>query len=557
VLPDPQLVAELTAEADGHRAAGFWGRAAELLLDAARLSEPGDRRGELLVDAVDLLLLDGDLSAAARLAQDADLPDTVRGLGIRARIGWLAGDHAQALELAQRAWQSAAALDPRARDGVAAMLSQMCIMSGDNAEAARWARSAIGSGLLAPEVESGTRATGAVALALVGRLPEGLALLHDSAPGCTDPAHREELRARGMLRMWSDDLAGALADLRASLTTAVAGSGYGREPTQLVALGYLAEAEYRVGNWDAAAELAAQTAELVEDTGQRWLASFAHTLAAFVPAGRGQWAEAEGQVAAAQRSARELGDRPSRAYANSAAVHLAACRRDSEGVLKAAEPLLQDRDGVHHEPGLHGWAVQHAAALVECGRLDEAESRIAELEVRAEARRARSQLAGLARVQGELATARNDTRAARQHFRRALELAEGSSGALDLAVCRAAFGRFLRRRGERRAALDQLADAQRRFAALGATPFRLVVEQELATLGAAPGTQRGGRSALTAQEEAVADLVCAGLTNREVAQQLQLSVKTVGYHLGHVYAKLQVASRTQLMARRGVVRRRT
>jgi DNA-binding CsgD family transcriptional regulator len=556
LLPDPQLVTELTAEADRQRATGSWGRAAELLLDAARVTGPSDRRGELLVDALDLLLIDGDVSAAVRLARDGVLPDTIRGLGLQARISWLAGDHPRALQLARQAWQSAAALDARTRDGVAATLSQMCIMSGQNAEAARWAQSAIASGLLAPEVESSTQGTGAVALALIGRLPEGLALLPASGSARTDPVHPEELRARGMLRMWSDDLVGALADLRASVATPGA-AGRGHEPTQLVALIYLVEAEYRSGHWDTAVELAAQTAELIEDTGQRWLGAFAHALAAFVPAARGQWAEAEGHVAAAQRGARELGDHPSMAYANSAAVHLAACRRDAEGVLAAAAPLLEDRDGVHHEPGLHGWAVLHAAALVERGRLDEAEGRIAELEARAQARGVRSQLSGLARVQGELAAARQDRRAARYHFRRALELGEGCSSVLDLAVSEAAFGRFLRRRGERRAALGHLIEAQRRFSALGATPFRSVVEQELAAVGTAAGPHPHARSPLTAQEEAVADQVCAGLTNREVAQQLQLSVKTVSYHLSHVYAKLGLASRTQLMAQRGVVDRGT
>ena len=53
---------------------------------------------------------------------------------------------------------------------------------------------------------------------------------------------------------------------------------------------------------------------------------------------------------------------------------------------------------------------------------------------------------------------------------------------------------------------------------------------------------------LTPQERTIATLVCQGLTNQEVAQQLVLSVKTVGYHLGNVYAKLGVHSRTRLAA---------
>ena len=46
----------------------------------------------------------------------------------------------------------------------------------------------------------------------------------------------------------------------------------------------------------------------------------------------------------------------------------------------------------------------------------------------------------------------------------------------------------------------------------------------------------------------MATLVCQGLTNQEVAQRLVLSVRTVGYHLGNVYTKLGVHSRTRLAA---------
>jgi DNA-binding NarL/FixJ family response regulator len=53
---------------------------------------------------------------------------------------------------------------------------------------------------------------------------------------------------------------------------------------------------------------------------------------------------------------------------------------------------------------------------------------------------------------------------------------------------------------------------------------------------------------LTAQERVVAQLVCAGRTNQQVADELVLSVKTVGYHLANVYSKLGVHSRVQLAA---------
>jgi DNA-binding NarL/FixJ family response regulator len=51
---------------------------------------------------------------------------------------------------------------------------------------------------------------------------------------------------------------------------------------------------------------------------------------------------------------------------------------------------------------------------------------------------------------------------------------------------------------------------------------------------------------LTAQEIRVAEAVARGLTNREVAAELFLSPKTIEFHLGRVYRKLGIHSRTEL-----------
>ena len=45
----------------------------------------------------------------------------------------------------------------------------------------------------------------------------------------------------------------------------------------------------------------------------------------------------------------------------------------------------------------------------------------------------------------------------------------------------------------------------------------------------------------------MAALICSGKTNRQAAQELVLSVKTIGYHLANVYAKLGVHTRAQLV----------
>ena len=55
-------------------------------------------------------------------------------------------------------------------------------------------------------------------------------------------------------------------------------------------------------------------------------------------------------------------------------------------------------------------------------------------------------------------------------------------------------------------------------------------------------------SRLTAQELAVARLVAEGMSNRQVASELFISIKTVQFHLTHIYAKLGVSSRAELAA---------
>jgi DNA-binding CsgD family transcriptional regulator len=56
---------------------------------------------------------------------------------------------------------------------------------------------------------------------------------------------------------------------------------------------------------------------------------------------------------------------------------------------------------------------------------------------------------------------------------------------------------------------------------------------------------------LTARERTVAGLAVRGMTNREIAAELVISVKTVEHHLGTVFVKLGVSNRTQLAAQLG------
>ena len=110
-------------------------------------------------------------------------------------------------------------------------------------------------------------------------------------------------------------------------------------------------------------------------------------------------------------------------------------------------------------------------------------------------------------------------------------------------------GRRLRAAGNRPAAVARLESAHRVFSDLGADPYVQSCATELAALEVpaaadSPATLLG----LSRAELAVARLVATGLTNREVASQLYLSVKTVEYHLRNSYMKLEITSRRDLAA---------
>ena len=117
------------------------------------------------------------------------------------------------------------------------------------------------------------------------------------------------------------------------------------------------------------------------------------------------------------------------------------------------------------------------------------------------------------------------------------------------ALLELAHGQVLRRAGQRRAAAERLSAARERFAGLRARPYLERCEQELAACGLAPAKRSAfDPSRLTAQELAVARLVAVGMSNRQVASELFISIKTVQFHLTHIYAKLGVSSRAELAA---------
>jgi DNA-binding CsgD family transcriptional regulator len=132
-------------------------------------------------------------------------------------------------------------------------------------------------------------------------------------------------------------------------------------------------------------------------------------------------------------------------------------------------------------------------------------------------------------------------------FEAALDLHRAGDDPFARARTELAFGERLRRAGQRRQARDQLRPALETFENLSAEPW---LERAAAELRASGETVRKRqpheREELTPQELQIALLVSEGRTNKEVGAALFLSHKTVEFHLGRIYRKLNVGSRVEL-----------
>lgn len=134
-----------------------------------------------------------------------------------------------------------------------------------------------------------------------------------------------------------------------------------------------------------------------------------------------------------------------------------------------------------------------------------------------------------------------------EQLAQAIRVLDGSGTNLELARALTDYGSALRRSGQRVHARTELERALDLAHHLGA---RLIANQARAQLTAAGAKPRRdaitGRDALTAAELRVARLAAEGLTNRDIAQALFITTRTVKVHLGRVYRKLDITRRSQL-----------
>ena len=184
-------------------------------------------------------------------------------------------------------------------------------------------------------------------------------------------------------------------------------------------------------------------------------------------------------------------------------------------------------------------------ALVVSADLDRAERRLTEIEGHARRLGRTFALAASARCRGLLAAARGETDPAFEAFERALADHARAPWPFDRARTMLVYGGALRRSKRKSQARAALAEAASEFERLGAAVWFERAGEELAKIG---GRTSAGDE-LTPAERRVAELAALGLPNREIANALFVSPKTVEFHLRNVFRKLGVRSRTELARR--------
>jgi ATP/maltotriose-dependent transcriptional regulator MalT len=134
-------------------------------------------------------------------------------------------------------------------------------------------------------------------------------------------------------------------------------------------------------------------------------------------------------------------------------------------------------------------------------------------------------------------------------YREAIDRLGRTRLAPDLGRAHLLYGEWLRREGRRVDARVELRRAHDLLGAIGMAAFAERARRDLIATGERV-RRRGdeGRNELTPQEEQIARLAMDGMSNPEIGTQLFISARTVEWHLGKVFTKLDLTSRRQLRA---------
>jgi DNA-binding CsgD family transcriptional regulator len=382
-----------------------------------------------------------------------------------------------------------------------------------------------------------------------GRAPEAVDGLHEvgerllrvDPPGAQTAALLQQV---AWLHIWTERYEDA-----ARLLDHAVEQGRGQAPGTLpMALAMRAELGYRRSQWSVALADATESASLAAAFEQVHARGLALACQARIEACLGREADCRVSAAEAAEIGRRLGGEGSPISAwGSPALGLLDLGR---GRPDEATPHFQvvattfARGGVR-EPSVVLTGGDLVECLVRTGRRAEAEDALSSFEDLARRADRIGARAIAARCRGLLA----DDHAFEGSFEEALRRHRGVDAPFEEARTLLCLGERLRRARRRADARVHLRAALDAFEGLGAVDWAATARGELGVTGETAAPRSGPRSdALTPQELQVALMVASGATNREAGARLFLSAKTIEAHLGRIYRKVGVRSRTELAA---------
>lgn len=548
VEPSEDVASLLEAVARDTVRRGDAGGAIAALLRAAELSPRGYERSRRIAEAAYLGAdLTGDLRDVPRLLEEARLADGGRAGPLVAAVAaahhiLLSGEgdldtaHRLLVGAIDMQHQPYDATDPTMIDALYT-LAWLC-QSSQRTELWKPLHRALR--LLKPEVPDqlaltiGTMADPArTAPPALGRLDEAIAALDREA----DPVRVIRL---AMTSLYVDRLPACRTALRRVLRDGRDNSSLTVEIQGLV---YLGRDHFASGEWDELEAQAAQGRDLGEAHSYQLLSTEFLYQRALVAAARGDETVTRALTDEMTLWATPRGVGSYLSCASHARALAALGQGRFEDAYRHACAISRAGELASHVPPALFVVMDLVEAAVRTGRTTEAT-----------AHAAAAQEAGIAAISPRLAllVKASAALAAVDHeaiglFEEALAVPGTDRWPFELARVRLAYGERLRRVKSTTEARTQLADAIDTFERLGARPWTARAGNELRATGLSVGAAGvTGPASLTPQQREIALLAAAGLTNKQIAERLFLSPRTVAAHLRQLFPKLGVASRAAL-----------
>jgi DNA-binding CsgD family transcriptional regulator/tetratricopeptide (TPR) repeat protein len=294
-----------------------------------------------------------------------------------------------------------------------------------------------------------------------------------------------------------------------------------------------------LGDWRKALSITAEAERLGGETGQLDLAAGATLAGATIAAYRGEVEVAERLSAAGERGMIGSYADPGRAMARWSWGVAAFVSGRHEEAYRQLRRVYDPKDDSYH-PHMRSWLlVDLVEAAVHCGQEDDANSIVRDLEPIVARARWPVLVASLQYAHAVLASDNNE-----KAFRADAELATWPFMRARLQLAYGVWLRRQRRVADSRAPLRAARDA---FDALGAAPWGERARQELRASGETSRRRSYDLTdALSPQELQIAQMAAAGLSNKEIGQQLFLSHRTISTHLYRTFPKLGITARSHL-----------